>query len=163
MVYLLAYLFLALPTGILFLWVAFIPGTLPAIFGIETVPMLVRGIASFFGIVLTSATLWALRHGLRLQWIVRRDEPKPVRVKISVHESTDMTTYKATVQVIGSDATWQTPVYYNKAVDRLLDRSAKRVEAWIDPGNGAPIALQVDGRLVFTNPQATRTHKIVSP
>ncbi|MEM9477769.1 MAG: hypothetical protein AAGA71_20970 [Pseudomonadota bacterium] len=161
MAYLLVYVFLAIPTGAMFLWIAFLPETLPQSFGLETVPVLVRGVSRVFGIVLTAASLAALRHGLRLQMIVRGDEPQPARVSILVEDDSDTTTYTAIVSKVGSDTTWRTPIYRNKAVERLLDGSAQTVEAWSDNGNGAPIALRVDGSIVYTYPKATRTHQTV--
>lgn len=84
MAYMLVYVFLAIPTGVLFLCIAFFPGLLSQFLVVETVPVLVRGISGVFGVVLYAASLSALRHGLRLQWIVRSGEPEPVRVLISV-------------------------------------------------------------------------------
>lgn len=161
MAYLLVYVFWAIPTGAMFLWIAFVPEKLSLFLGIETVPVLVRSVSGVFGIVLLGASLSALRHNLRLQMIIRRDEPQPAQVSISVEEGSDTTTYTAIVSNNGSDTIWRAPVYGNKAVERLLDGSARSVEAWSDDGNGAPIALRVDGRLVFTYPKATRTHRSV--
>lgn len=161
MAYIFVYLFLALPINGLLFWIAILPDTLPALLRIETIPVLMRGIAGMFGLVLAIASLAALRHGLRLQWIVRREEPKPVRVSIAVNDSSDTTTYVATVDFIGSDASWRTPIYYNKAVDPMIDGSAQRVETWLDGSKGAPVGLRVDGKLVLTYPKAIRTYGIV--
>ena len=80
---------------------------------------------------------------------------------MSVDEGIDMTTYTAIVSKPGGDATGQPPIYHNKAVDRLLDGSARHIEAWRDHDTGAPIALRVDGTLVLTYPKATRTNRAV--
>ena len=134
---------------------------MPEVIALDTMPVLMRVIFGLMGSLMIVASVAAIRHGLRLQWFVRKTEPKPVRVSVIEHEGTDTTTYSAIVNFLGSDMTWETPIYHNKAVDKLLDRSAHRLEAWRASESGAPIALRVDGKLIYTYPKATRTHRMV--
>lgn len=158
MVHILFSFFVILPSGVLGLWIAIAPDSLPAFFPDERVPAFVRGIAGVAGLILTASSLAGLRHGLRLRWIIRSREPRPVQVSVKVHDDGDTTTYLARVLPEGSETVWLAPIHYNRAIDRLLDGSVHRVEAWSDK-TGMPIALRVDSRIVETYPTVTRRNR----
>ena len=91
---------------------------MPEVIALDTMPVLMRVIFGLMGSLMVVASVAAIRHGLRLQWFVRKTEPKPVWVSVIEHQGTDTTTYSAIVNFLGSDMTWETPIYHNKAVDK---------------------------------------------
>lgn len=130
---------LALAISGLFLWMTVDPSP----FFAETPPVFVSSILLATGLALMLIALAGLRFKWRRARIV--DAGHPVRVTATFHkdEDSDSTSYWAFVDLEG--VIWR--VGFDQTAGRYEGEFGKAVpvEVWLNPDNGEPMAMSVDG------------------
>jgi hypothetical protein len=82
-------------------------------------------------------------------WILEHVQPEPARMRLRIETWSDSTVYRAEVQIDGQTPAWQVDLASPGWDLRRLEGADTAVSAYCDPGNRAPLVLEVGDRLLF--------------